>query len=308
MTPLFSVIIPTYNRAQTVMRCVESVFAQTFEDYEIWVIDDGTDDTEYFLRPFKDRLHYRRGTSAGVAAARNVGIASAQGAYIAFLDADDRWYPHKLECMAQSIRLRPDVGLFYSKVDYVDAVGKKLWVPNTRDVGDDSYLALLEGNFIVNSSAVVKKECLQQVGGFDTVLSGCEDWDLWIRLARAYPIKLVPEVLTAYEYMSEGSFTSRLQFWLNAADEMLEKILDADPGLGKDVQRHIRSRLACTKGRICLNARDDVQALREFRQAVVFDLRNWRALIYLGVLLIPLVRRILPHWVKQALRLPESYA
>jgi len=308
MTPLFSVIIPTYNRAQTVLRCVESVYAQTFENYEIWIIDDGTDNTEDLLRPFADRLHYRRGPASGVAAARNAGIASAQGAYVAFLDADDRWYPRKLECVAQSIQLRPDVGLFYSKVDYVDATGKRLWVPNTRDPGDDGYIALLEGNFIVNSSVVVKKECLQQAGGFDTVLSGCEDWDLWIRLARAYPIKLIPEVLTAYEYMSEGSFTSRLEFWLNASNEMMEKALGADPSLGRGAQRRIRSRLASTKGRICLNARDDAQALREFGQAVALDLRNWRALIYLGVLTMPLVRRILPHRVKLALRLPELYA
>lgn len=307
MSPLFSVLIPTYNRIGTVTRAVQSVLAQTCKDYDIWVIDDGSDDTEALLKSFPGPLNYRRGPGAGVAAARNFGINIASGKYIAFLDADDWWYPPKLERVAQAIRLRQDVGLFYSKVDFVNAGGMKLWTPNIRDVKDNGYIPLLEGDFIVNSSVVVKKECLQQVGGFDTFLIGCEDWDLWIRVARSYPIRLVPEVLGAYEYLSEGSFTSRYRFWLEATDGVLAKAFAADPSLGEDAKRRIRSSAAYVKGKICLGAQDEALALREFQQAAALCPGNWRAQVYLGLLKMPWMRYLLPRRLKLALRLPEAY-
>ena len=98
MKPKVSVVIPTYNSSQFIVETLESVFAQTYKDYEIIVVDDGsTDNTKEVLQPYTSRIKYIYKENGGPASARNVGIKSAQGEYIAFLDSDDRWLPEKLE-------------------------------------------------------------------------------------------------------------------------------------------------------------------------------------------------------------------
>jgi glycosyltransferase involved in cell wall biosynthesis len=320
MGPLFSVIIPTYNRAHKAMRAVQSVLAQTFDDYEIWVIDDGsTDDTRSVLSSLKDgRLNYVCQSNAGVAIARNTGIARARGKYIAFLDSDDRWYPTKLERIAQAIDIRPDIGLFYSRAEYVRETGTKLWTPNIRDVGDNGYRALLEGNFVAISAAVVKKRCFDIVGGFDTPV-GCEDWDMWIRISRFFPICMIDDALVIIEHLSSGSRSfsdgsrsfsdgsrSSYQYYVSVLDKVLDKAFRADPQLGMAAKRRIRAAVAYTKGRIYLWVSEDSSALQEFRRSITLNRTNWRALIYLGLLYLPWLRRLLPQSVKRALCLPEA--
>ncbi len=306
MTPRFSVIIPTYNRSEKLLRAVRSVLTQTCEDFEVLVIDDGSDGTEQALANLDPRVKYLRGSGEGVAAARNAGIARSTGDFVAFLDADDWWYPRKLERVLDTIRAHPTVGFIYSGLDFVDTHGATLWSANVRDVQGDGYVAVLEGNFISTSAAVVKRACVTNVGDFDVSLSGCEDWDLWIRVARHYPIHLVPEVLVAYEYLSEDSITSRHLAWLKAIDEVLTKALTVDRDLSKRRRRRIRSGIAWSKGRVCLGARDDALALKQFVEAVRLRPTNWRALVYVGVLLFPFLTACLPHRLKLALRLPGA--
>jgi hypothetical protein len=282
------------------------VLAQTCEDFEVWVIDDGSDGTEEALMNLDPRVKYLRGFDAGVAAARNLGLAKSTGDFVAFLDADDWWYPRKLERVVETIRDHPHVGLLYSGLDYVDGQGATLWSANVRDVHREGYIAVLQGNFIATSAAVVKRACVAAVGDFDVSLSGCEDWDLWIRVARRYSMRLVPGALVAYEHLSEGSITSRHSAWLTAIDEVLSKSLAADPHLSERVRRRVRSGIAWSQGRVCLAARDDELALEKFRQAARLRPTNWRALVYIGILSLPLVRAVLPQRAKLALRLPEA--
>lgn len=308
MSPLFSVVIPTYNRAQKVLRAVQSVLAQTFEDYDIWVIDDGsTDDTHSVLELVKDgRLNYLFQSNSGVAAARNIGIAHAQSRFIAFLDSDDWWYPTKLERTAQAIHLHPDVGLFYSRIEYVRETGTKLWAPNIRDVRENGYWTLLqEGDFIAMSAAVVRKACFDQVGVFDTTI-GCEDWDMWIRIARFFHIRMIDAALVVIEHLPTDSRSSH-QYWVKVHDNVLDKAFRADPRIGETLQRRACAGVAYAKGRIYLWAGEDASALQEFRRSATMNWANWRALIYLGLLYFPWLRRLLPRQIKLALRLPESY-
>lgn len=288
-----------------VLRAVRSVLAQTCADFDVWVIDDGSDGTEQLLANLDPRVRYVRGGGAGVAAARNAGIENSTGRFVAFLDADDWWYPRKLERTLDAIQVHPEVGLFYSRLDYVDGDGAMLWTPHVRAVNGDGYIAVLESNFIGNSTVAVRRECVTVVGGFDVSLSGCEDWDLWIRVARKYPIHLVPEVLAAYEYLSEGSITSRYCAWMKAIDVVLSNAFQADSQLTARVKRRVCSSVACSKGRICLGGRDDRLALKEFKKALRLRPTNWRSLVYTIVLFVPLLRKLLPDRAKVALRLPE---
>lgn len=301
--PLFSVIIPTFNRAETLVRAIQSVKAQTVRDFEIIVIDDGADRTPEALAQFGDQVRYLRGVGAGVAAARNLGIKEACGAYIAFLDADDRWYPRKLACTAEAVRASPASGLFYSRIDYVTQAGERLSSPRIRCIRGNGYMELLGGDFIANSATVVKKECFDRVGGFDPGLHGCEDWDLWIRIARHYPIWCLPEVLVAYEYLSAGSFSARMDLVLRGIDEVIAKSFQADPGLSPARRKQICSSVAYVRGRVCLGAQDQTRARMEFRRAIGLDARNWRALIYVALLAVPALQKFLPRRAQRILRL-----
>ena len=322
MEPLFTVIIPTYNRALKVERAIQSVLVQTFGDYEIWVIDDGsTDDTRGALSTMKDdRLNYVYQSNSGVAIARNTGITHARGKYIAFLDSDDWWYPSKLERIALAIDTNPDVGILYSRVEYVRESGTKLWTPNIRDFSNNGYRALLKGNFVAISAAVVKKECFDLVGVFDPPV-GCEDWDMWIRIARFFPIRMIDETLVVIEHLSSESRSfsdgsrsissdsrSSYQYYVSVLDKVVDKALRADPQLGITEEHRIRSAVAYTKGKVYLWVGEDLFALQEFRRSVTLNWANWRAFIYLGLLCFPWLRRQLPQSVKRAFCLPEVCA
>lgn len=307
MSPLFSVVIPTYNSASKVTHAIKSVLAQKFKDYEIWVIDDGsTDNTQTALQPFADQIHYHYQENQGAAAARNQGITHARGTYVAFLDADDWWYPQKLARVAEAIPTWPDTGLFYSQVDFLNAAGEKLWTYRSEDRGTSNYLTLLKRDFVMTSSTVVKKTCFTEVGTFDITLSRCQDWDMWIRITRNYPIHLIAEPLSAYAYMAAGSLTANTTRWIQAHDQLLKKIMTDDPHLTPAYQRQIRSAFAYRKGKIYLAAREDHPALQEFRKALTHHWRNWQAWPYWFLLKYPFIRQyLLPTRIKHALRLPE---
>jgi glycosyltransferase involved in cell wall biosynthesis len=303
--PLFSVIIPTYNRALKVIRAIESVLSQTFTDFDIWVIDDGsTDQTGQQLEPYLNRIHYLFQKNGGAANARNLGIQQSSGKYVAFLDSDDRWYPQKLASIAAAICTQPETGLFYSQCDVANGADKKLWVDKSRAVYQNAYRSLLMGDFITASSTVVRRTCLEHVGKFDPARVPCEDWDLWLRIAREYPIYLVPKILVRFEYSNPDKLTANIQRWLNAHDQVIEGVFNRDPTLQQDFRQTIRANIAYVKGRICLEANADREALDWFNQALSLKPTLLKAQIYRTLLTMPKLRRFLPQPVLRRLRFP----
>jgi glycosyltransferase involved in cell wall biosynthesis len=303
--PLFSVIIPTYNRAQKVVRAVDSVLAQTFTNFDVWVIDDGsTDDTAQALTSYEGRIHYCRQKNAGASSARNRGVRSSTGEYLAFLDSDDRWAPDKLESMAAAIAAHPDSGLFYSACEVVNEAGDVLWVDRSRAVQGSAYLPLLMGNFLALSSAVVRRDCLERAGEFDPAVIPCEDWDVWLRIARWYPITLVPETLVTFEYASADKLTAHTRKWLDAHDKVIEKAFTADRSITPAVRKNVRANQAYIKGRIWVEARDDTKAGRWFREAIALHPTMLKAYLYYLLCSAPWLRRFLPERLRLRLRLP----
>ncbi len=202
-TPTVSVVIPTYNRTHAVGRAIRSVLNQTYQNFEIIVIDDGsTDTTPEVVAGFHDpRLRYvRYAENRGGGPARNAGIEVARGKYIAFLDSDDEWLPAKLEKQVELLqRAEPFVGVVYTAFAIVDENGQITAgsVPEHRGwILDELYGAnVVRGG---GSSAVVKRECFLHVRPFDPAMPSCQDWDLWIRLAKYYEFDFVPKVLVHY--------------------------------------------------------------------------------------------------------------
>ncbi len=205
-TPAVSVIIPTYNHARYVAQAIQSALAQTYHDYEIVVIDDGsTDHSRAVIAPFMDRVRYVWQPNQGLSAARNTGVRESRGRYIAPLDADDIWFPDYLATMAPLLDGDPSAGAAYSGWRYIDANGNMLPQHSTRIVPPEQFYATLAyTNFLVPSGVLARRTCLEQAGPFDVNLRAVEDRDMWLRIARTHRIIGVPKVLVGYRTHGEN--------------------------------------------------------------------------------------------------------
>ena len=244
----FSVIIPTYNRAHIIGEALDSVLAQSCQDFEILVVDDGsTDSTPEVLKPYSEQIRYFKQPNSGPAAARNQGITESRGEYIAFLDSDDHWYPDKLAQIDRAIGAHPGAGLFYSDLRVVDEQLDYKRELHSRHIVGDGYLQLLLGGFFGTSTVVVKRECFGVCGLFCEELFGTEDWDMWIRIARQFPIVHVPAVLVGYTFQSSGSVFASPRA-LGAERVVIERAIEADPHLSHRQRSQIEARLCYREG------------------------------------------------------------
>ncbi len=217
--PFVSVIIPAYNAEAFIGQTLESVLSQTYENIEILVVDDGSKDkTAEIVASFaqKDsRVILFKQQNAGVAAARNLAIEKSRGEYIAPLDADDIWYPSKLDKQVQCIlQGGSSVGLVYAWSLFIDEddviIGQ--YAPydylNIHSVQGEVYPAMLFKNFIGNASApLIRRSCFDKIGGYNCELKqqkaqGCEDWDIYLKIAESYQFRVVPEFLIGYRQVS----------------------------------------------------------------------------------------------------------
>lgn len=209
--PQVSVIIPSYNHAGYLPSAIQSILAQTFADWEAIIVDDGsTDDTPETVIQFVDsRIRYIYQENRGLSGARNTGIGAAQGTLVAFLDADDAWMPDFLARMVGLLDADASLGGAYCGFRYMDEIGAPLGQHTLRVVPPDHFrMELLRGCWIIPSSVVVRMHVIQQIGLFENSLSGCADYDLWLRIAERYRFAGVPEVLVWYRRsgnnMSDG--------------------------------------------------------------------------------------------------------
>jgi glycosyltransferase involved in cell wall biosynthesis len=213
--PKVSVLIPTYNRAELLNVAITSVLGQSFQDFEIIVVDDHSPDhTAQVVRRFQDgRITYvRHETNKGGAAARNTAITRASGEYVAFLDDDDEWLPEKLEMQVTLLENSPpQVGCIYTGYLVVDRTNGKILGQKSASQRGDLSSALLNGNCLGGTSSVlVRKDCFDAVGLFDEALPSFQDYDLWLRLSRKFHFDYINRPLLKY-YVHER------QIWTNLA-------------------------------------------------------------------------------------------
>lgn len=195
-----SVIIPTYNSSQFLREAVQSVLQQTFADFEIIVIDDGsTDNTAEMMQQFEGKVIYIYQKNQGVSAARNNGIKASKGKYVAFLDSDDVWLPTKLEKQIKAIHQNPTKKVCYT--EYF-SVSQEMRPKDLRRIRSENYVLqdlLLLGNVVGPPSAVIaERDIFDQIGDFDESLSLSADWDMWIRMACATEFVFLNEPLIKY--------------------------------------------------------------------------------------------------------------
>jgi glycosyltransferase involved in cell wall biosynthesis len=247
--PLISVIIPSYNSARFVPQAVQSVLEQTYSPVEVIVVDDGsTDDTRERLDLRNGRIRYIYQSNGGLSKARNRGINEAHGDLIAFLDADDQWLPEKLQKQWQCLRVHPDAGLVHTDIYRLyEPGGARVHKYCDRErFSSYCYTEFFWGNAVVPSTVLVTRRCLEEVGRFDEDIHGAstQDMDLWIRVARHFPLSYVDEPLVLYrEHLTNASRNRRMM--LEDEYYVLIKALRMDPSLRQEIGRHrIRRRMS----------------------------------------------------------------
>jgi glycosyltransferase involved in cell wall biosynthesis len=224
--PTVSVIIPTYNRAAWLKQAIESVLAQKFKDFELLIIDDGsTDNTIDSIKNYGDRVIYKFQSNQGPAAARNLGIKSAQADLISFLDSDDRWVVNKLEKQVSLMRNNPSIKICYTDETWIRKGVRVNQKKIHRKFSGWIYQKCLPLCIISPSSAMIHRDVFDRIGLFDESLLVCEDYDLWLRISAFFPITFIDEPLILKYGGHEDQLSHRLwgmdRFRIQALEKML---------------------------------------------------------------------------------------
>lgn len=203
--PTVSVIIPTHNRSLLLGRAVKSVLDQTFQDFELIVVDDASmDETEQLIKSFQDKriIYIRHEINLGSNPARNTGLMHANGEYIAFLDSDDEWLPEKLNKQLEIFRKGTEkLGLVSTGYIY-DQKPNEPFIPQYRgNVLKQIIIANIVGS---TSTPLIKKVCFKKAGIFDETMPASQDWDMWIRIAQYYNFDFDPQLLTHYYWQTDS--------------------------------------------------------------------------------------------------------
>ena len=230
MPPAFSVVIPTYNQAELLKTALASVLSQTFGDFEVIITNNhSSDHTLDVIRGFNDsRVRVINFKNHGViGAGRNVGIAEAQGEFVAFLDSDDTWHQAKLQKTWEVIQQVPQVGLVcHNQVMVRDEreVTQSTYGPPSGYSGSLYDYLLLVGNALSTSASAVARRRLEEVGGFseDPAFITVEDYDLWLKLAAVCPFHFIPEVLGTHNF-HPSSASANVELHMHAALAVLDK-------------------------------------------------------------------------------------
>jgi cellulose synthase/poly-beta-1,6-N-acetylglucosamine synthase-like glycosyltransferase len=282
--PRVSIIIPAFNSERYIGASLASVFEQTCRDYEVIVVDDGsTDQTRRVVLAAGGPTRYIYQPNQGPAAARNAGIEAAQGEFVCFLDADDAWFPEKLQIQLAFMDRNVAVGLVFADEEEFDDSGVQCrslvstsrFHPEVaaRPVIDGAFRKLLEENFIPTSMVMVRTACFDSAGTFDAALRASEDRDLWSRIATRFPIAFIPVVLGRKRVVA-SSVSRDVETTLRSRIRMWTKTRQSFPDLAP--QRTINALLAPTYlqlGFVLLHQ----DKMREARQTAIHNLRVSRS-------------------------------
>lgn len=262
--PAVSIIIPNYNHAQYIGDAINSVLNQTYFNYEIIVVDDGSkDNSREIIDAFGDKVHAIYQQNQGLSAARNTGINAARGNYIGVLDADDMYEPEFIGTLVSLLESQPTADGIYCGYRFVDHLNNPLPQIEAREVAPDKlYWALVDGNFLVPESMFVRKHCYDKVGLFDTSLRALEDFDMWLRITNQFRIINTTKVLTRHRILPGSMSTDPTRQFQNRLS-VVKKHFGAELGAGgawSDEQRRAYGRAYLVSAVEYLQAHDEVHA------------------------------------------------
>ncbi|MBW4594433.1 MAG: glycosyltransferase [Brasilonema angustatum HA4187-MV1] len=270
--PKVSVIIPAYNAMAYLKETVESVLKQTFTDFEVLIVDDGSSDrTVEWVSQIKDpRVQLISQQNQGSSGARNTGISAALGEYIALLDADDIWEPTKLEKQVRYLEENSLVGLVDTWTVLIDQQGKSTGrVVVSHAEGDDVWKQLVQFKTVCacDSTPLIRRSCFETVGLFNRELPFLEDLDMWIRLASRYRFAVIKEVLVRYRQYP-GSKSTNCQGTLEAFRTIVEKAFESVHADLLPLREKGYGRISLYLAWRAINNKDYEQAWQFNRQAI----------------------------------------
>jgi glycosyltransferase involved in cell wall biosynthesis len=290
--PPVSVIIPAYNSALSLGAAIQSVLDQSYSEFEILVIDDGsTDDTEGVARSFGNRVSYFRQENGGAGAARNQGIARSQGKYVAFLDSDDVWLPTKLAEQIPMLDRDAEIGLVYTDWAVVPEQGEPEPSVLSKLPAASGYVfeQLVQCGFILTSGTVVRRSCLDEIGDFDEHLSIAQDYDLWLRISYRWKVALLNKPLVIKKNR-EGNLSSNLPKTAAERIVLFQKALSNFPEMPRHTRRLIKVQVALNYwdlGYLHFENMSLPEARKNFASSLKYDWTNARSLSYLAASYMP---------------------
>ena len=290
--PTVDIIIPAYNAARYLATALDSVVAQTYTDWRILLVDDGsTDNTPEILAPYReqlgDKLQYIPQPNGGLPAARNRALRESTAEFLALLDADDVWLPDRLEKTMLRFRERPQAGLAYGFVITIDPAGRQLETFATRAPVSEGFLAPQIYMRLIDlpcPSITFRRTCIDTVGFFDENLKATEDRDLCLRIALRFEVILVPHIIAFYR-TSPASMSTDPERMLRAQLQFVEKHFGA-PGCGRLQRRIALSRIYKQRAEALAGRNLAWAALKSSLRALAFypgDTRNLRTALSLFV-------------------------
>ena len=291
--PEVSVVIPTYNSAQFLGEALQSVFSQTFYDYETIVVNDGsTDDTEKVIDLYNNRIKYILQENGGPARARNYGIKESSGKYIAFLDADDIWLPSKLEKQVLMFRQRPELAMILTGNFVVNADGVPLFQVEKRK-------RFMEGNIakniflhsgVLTSTVMVRKEIFDKIGLFEEDLRIGEDDNMWIRIAANYQIELIDEPLAKYRSHPNSLTRDKMKLF-EYVQTNIRLLSQRYGGVKEKIEDAIPLKLSIMQfamGYHFFKEQNHKEARRAFAKGIRCYIWKWQNYLYLLLSLLPI--------------------
>jgi glycosyltransferase involved in cell wall biosynthesis len=314
--PRVSIIIPSYNTAGMIAACLDSIFAQTFQDFEAIVVNDGSPDTaelEQVLQPYldrnPDRIVYIQQVNKRAAGARNTAIARARGEFLAFLDSDDTWLPNHLESQMKQFEADPSLGLVYANADATsDPARPTTFLEKNPSNGEATFEALVVERCVVSIATVVaRKAAIVKAGGFDEGLARCDDYDMWLRTA-FYGAKIgysrqIQARMNEGRPGSLGAARAKMAeaYWLilEKADQQLP-LNPAQRKLVRDRAAEVRARYLVEEGKNDLSVRDFPKARERFAEANHYFRQAKLSLVLFGLKVAPnATSRLLAFWTRR---------
>jgi cellulose synthase/poly-beta-1,6-N-acetylglucosamine synthase-like glycosyltransferase len=279
--PTISIIIPTYNRASYVLQSVASVLAQSFKDYELIVVDDGSEDETWtqLARLNDSRLQVLRIAHSGASVARNAGVSLARGELIAFLDSDDLWAQDFLTHTFEALQSAPAAGFAYTDYGIFDTTDTVVTTASLRPeekINGRLFPRILGEDFICMGSLLFRRGCLERAGDFDPQMAPAEDWDMWLRITPFFDASYVDAPLLSIRFHSDN-ISQRPGVIQQANLRIMEKFRQQQPMLADRYQDVIRRNcLSYHKAlaRHTLRARQPTLTLKHLAQVLILSV-SW---------------------------------
>ncbi len=297
-SPKVSIIMPAYNTAHLIERALESVFAQSFRDFEMVIVNDGSPDTvelEKVLAPYQDKIVYIKQQNKRAAGARNTGIRQAKGEFLAFLDSDDTWTPDHLESQMGQFELDPTLGLVYSNGILEVPGSARNFMEICPSTGPATFDALVvERCQIPVSTVVARKRALEKAGLFDETLARCDDYDMWLRTAFwGAKIGYSKKVQARFSGVRPGALGASSVKMIEAYWKILEKAIqtlpltDSQKTLVSHRALEIRAHYLLAEGKLCLQEGKLSEARKFFSESNLQLQRPKLSLLLLALKIAP---------------------